>query len=122
MKIEQFDAVGVQPPQAFLALSPQGGGPGVAGLLAVRAPVQPALGGNHHRVAPTAHRAGDQPLAFARAAVHVGGVEMVDAQVEAGFDGRDALGVAGAGAGHAGDRPAAQRDFGDFEARGGQGR
>ncbi len=117
VKIEQLDLLGLQPPQALFALPPQRGRPGVVQLLALRAPVQPALRGDHHFAAAAAERAGDQSLALAGPPIDVGRVEMVDAQIETRPDGGDALVVAGAGAGHSGDWPAAQGDFGDFHSR-----
>src|SRR5439155_25634065 len=50
------------------------------------------LGGDDGLVAPAAERASDQLLVGGRA-VHVGGVEEIDAEVEPALDGRDRLAV-----------------------------
>ena len=83
--------------------------------------MQAALGGDHHSAGGGPRCPGDQPFAFAAAAVDVSGVEMVDAQVVTRPDRGDAVFVGDARAGHAGDRPAAQGDFGNFDAGVGKG-
>ena len=74
------------------------------------------LGGEHDLVAPAPDRLADELLVRERA-VHVGGVEEVDAEVERAVDGRDGLGVVAAAVelGHA---HAAEAEGGDGEAIG----
>ena len=74
--------------------------------------MQPTLGGDHHPLASRVfaaafQRTGDEPLALAVGPIHIGRVEVVDTQFEAGIDCCNAMIVGCAGAGHAGQRPAA---------------
>ena len=46
--------------------------------------MQSALGGDDHFAAAIAQGCGDQLFALPVAAVHVGGIEMIDAHLEAG--------------------------------------
>ena len=122
VEIEQFHVIGAKPLQALFALPPQRGRPAVVRSAGPRGcKCSPHLVAITISLPPAAQCPGDQPFAFAGAAVHVGRIEMVDAQIEAGLDRRDAVGVVDARAGHAGDRPAAQGDFGNLNAGVGQG-
>ena len=109
MEIEQLDAIGAEPAEAFVALAAERLGPAVGDHLGAFV-VDAALRGDHHLVAAAAERAADEVFALAVRAVDVGRVEMIDADVEALLDGGDAVGLGGAERRHAGDRPAAERD------------
>jgi hypothetical protein len=119
-QIQQFHVIGAESLEAFFTLPPQRGWPTVMDRPPLGTANQPRLGGDHHFLPPVAQCPGDQPFAFTGAAVHVGRIEQVDAQIEAGPDRGDAVGVIDARAGHAGNRPAAQGDFGNLNAGIGQ--
>ena len=73
-----------------------------------------AFGGDHHFVATTAERPGDQPFAFPVGTVTIGGIQMIDSDLEAGLNRGNTIGIGYPRACHARDRPAAQGYFGDL--------
>ena len=109
VEIQQLDAIGAQPTETFVALGPQPLWPAVGDHLAAFV-VDATLGGDDHFVAPARNRARDELFALAVRTVDVGRIEMVDAQIEAGLDRGDAVGLVGVERRHSGDRPAAERD------------
>ena len=110
VQIVKFDAIGREPPQAFLTLSAQRGRGAINHLPPIGTPLDASLGGDDKSLSPTRQGTGNQPLAFAHHAVGIGGIEKVNSQVEAGQDRGQAFGILNARRRHAGHRPAAERD------------
>ena len=90
--VVEVDAVDAQPLEARLAGLRHVLGPAVDPGGAVRLPQVAELGGQHHPVA-LAPEGPAQQLLVLPPAVHVGGVQEVDAQVEGAVDDRDGLRV-----------------------------
>src|SRR6516162_9837066 len=109
MEIEELDAISAEAAQAFVDFAAELIGPAVGDHL-VALEVNAALGGDDHLIAAGADRAANEVFALAARAVDVGGIEVIDAEVEAGLDGGNAIVVVDIERADASDGPAAEGD------------
>ena len=109
VQIEEVDPIGVQPNEAFVALTQQCLGPTVFHLDAVL-PVNPALGRNDQLVATMPQRASNQAIALPVQAVAVRGVQEIDAAVHRRLQRGEAIRIGHIQAGDTSNRPAPHRD------------
>ena len=119
MEIEQVEMVGVEPGKALLDLGANPRRPAVDHLLpwprlrGVELPVDATLACDHDSVAPPANGLANRPLALTLLTVAIGCVEVGDAGVDRGSDGRHRGLPGDALAGHPGQWPTAEAQRAD---------